>query len=51
MTVMIKRCVKCGYTMRDVCSLCNAKTSTAHPPKFSISDKYAKYRRIAKART
>ncbi len=43
--IMIKKCDKCGYTLQDVCSKCGGKTRTAHPPRFSATDKYAKYRR------
>lgn len=45
----IKQCPKCGkYTLKDVCGVCNVKTVTAHPPKFSPEDKYGKYRRKIK---
>ena len=43
----IKKCNKCGkYTMKNSCC---EKTLTAHPPQFSIDDKYGKYRRIARS--
>ncbi|MCX6815996.1 MAG: ribosome biogenesis protein [Candidatus Aenigmarchaeota archaeon] len=45
--MMIKKC-KCGYTLHDKCKKCGL-THTAHPPKFSASDKYAKYRRLARS--
>lgn len=44
---MIRKCEKCGYTLETVCK-CRNKTKDVHPPKFSLADKYAKYRRIAK---
>lgn len=44
--IMIMRC-NCGYTLKMVCERCG-KTRSAHPPKFSQSDRYAKYRRLAK---
>jgi len=37
------------YTMKEECH--GAKTKTAHPPKFSVDDKYAKYRRMAKSKS
>jgi len=44
----ILRCKKCGkYTMKEKCS-CGGIAVTVRPPKFSIEDKYAKYRREAK---
>lgn len=43
---MLKKCGKCGYTLKEECKC--GKTKDAHPPKFSVSDKYAKYRRIAR---
>ncbi len=34
------------YTLKDEC--CSAKTIPPKPPKFSLVDKYASYRREAK---
>jgi len=43
----IKKCAKCGkYTMKRECD--GKETVTAHPPKYSPQDKYAKYRRMEK---
>jgi H/ACA ribonucleoprotein complex subunit 3 len=43
------KCRKCGiYTMREECQKCGSKTGTTHPPKYSVEDKYAKYRRKEK---
>ena len=43
----ILRCPACGkYNLRDGCC---KRTVSAHPPKFSASDKYGKYRRAIKA--
>ncbi len=42
-------CEKChAYTMNKVCPKCNSKTITQKPAKFSIEDKYGKYRRMLK---
>lgn len=44
---ILKKC-ECGaYTMReDACPRCGESTlHTAHPPKYSLHDKYGKYRR------
>lgn len=42
----LRKC-SCGYTLKDKCEKCGT-TRTAHPPKFSFEDKYAKYRRKVK---
>ena len=34
--------------MKDTCPKCNAKTHLAKPPKYSLKDKYAEYRRKVK---
>jgi len=45
----LKKCINCGtYTMKEQCPKCGEKTCTAHPPKFSPEDRYARYRRRAK---
>jgi len=44
----ILKCENCGkYTMKKIC-LCNGKTKTQKPAKFSLEDKYGYYRRKAK---
>jgi len=44
----ILKCEKCGkYTMKELCS-CGGKAITTKPAKFSVDDRYAKYRREAK---
>ncbi|MBL7148104.1 MAG: RNA-protein complex protein Nop10 [Nanoarchaeota archaeon] len=45
----ILKCPKCStYTLQSSCPNCNSKTLSPKPAKFSINDKYGKYRRIAK---
>jgi H/ACA ribonucleoprotein complex subunit 3 len=40
----MRKCGVCGsYTLDDV--HCNEATKSPHPPKYSLEDKYAKYRR------
>ncbi len=47
---MIKFCkAENHYTMKEECH--GEKTRTAHPAKFSVEDKYGKYRRIAKGKS
>ncbi|MBM3229110.1 ribosome biogenesis protein [Candidatus Parvarchaeota archaeon] len=41
----LRKCALCkSYTMKQ--EHCGAQTKSAHPPKFKITDKYAKYRRM-----
>ncbi len=40
----MRKCAACGaYTLDS--QHCGRETASPHPPKFSIEDKYAKYRR------
>ncbi|MCX8205959.1 MAG: ribosome biogenesis protein [Candidatus Micrarchaeota archaeon] len=42
----IFKCRVCGrYTMQE--AHCGAPAASAHPPKYSPQDRYAKYRRLA----
>jgi H/ACA ribonucleoprotein complex subunit 3 len=42
-------CKKCYvYTLKNNCPNCDNKTVSQKPAKFSIEDKYLKYRLIAK---
>lgn len=48
MTRHILKCTVCSnYTMNEKCK-CSATAINPKPAKFSIEDKYAKYRRKAK---
>ena len=43
------KCPKCEtFTMEEKCPKCSSVTIKPRPAKFSIEDKYAKYRRKAK---
>lgn len=49
MKTQIRFCDKCrNYTLRDNCLICKSKTKNPIPQKYSVEDKYAKYRRTAK---
>ena len=49
MTLHIHTCSSCkGYTLEKKCPKCKAETVLPKPPKFSLVDKYANYRRKAK---
>ena len=49
MKTQILRCTNCGtYTMNNLCPKCNSECITTKPAKFSLEDKYGKYRRLVK---
>ncbi len=49
MRFLLRKCRGCGrYTLKEVCPECGSPTTSAHPPRYSPEDKYAKYRRMAK---
>jgi H/ACA ribonucleoprotein complex subunit 3 len=50
LTRLLKKCPRCGqYTMNPtVCPKCGEHVVGAHPPRFSIEDRYGKYRRQMK---
>ena len=49
MSQEILYCSNCkGYTLKNTCKLCNNKTESPKPAKFSPLDKYGKYRRLYK---
>ncbi len=44
----ILKCAKCGsYSLQEKCD-CGGKRVNSKPPKFSVEDKYGKYRRMYK---
>jgi H/ACA ribonucleoprotein complex subunit 3 len=53
---LLRRCDRCDrYTLRqDACPVCGGHVRTPHPAKFSMDDRYRKYRlkmrRMAEAR-
>ncbi|MHA1972254.1 MAG: nucleolar RNA-binding Nop10p family protein [Candidatus Hodarchaeales archaeon] len=47
---LLRKC-DCGYTIdqtKKICEKCNSPFRSAYPPKFSLHDKYASYRRKMK---
>jgi H/ACA ribonucleoprotein complex subunit 3 len=43
----IKKCKICQkYTLKESCPFCKTETNDPHPPKFSLEDKYIRYRVI-----
>jgi H/ACA ribonucleoprotein complex subunit 3 len=44
-----KKCERCGvYTLKDRCPSCNGHVTNPVPSKFSIQDRFGKYRRMMK---
>ena len=42
-------CKSCHvYTLEKTCPKCNSKTENPKPAKFSLEDKFGRYRRLAK---
>ena len=49
MNMKMNKCPECGiYTLKDACPKCGGQLKVIYPPKFSVEDKYGKYRRILK---
>ncbi|MBD3187686.1 ribosome biogenesis protein [Candidatus Bathyarchaeota archaeon] len=51
MPTLLKKCRDCGtYTMKEgPCKNCNSNAvHSVYPPRFSVEDKYGKYRRAMK---
>ena len=46
MVWLLRRCKNCdSYTLKtDACPKCGGPVMIPHPPKFSLDDKYRKYR-------
>ncbi|WP_295722109.1 RNA-protein complex protein Nop10 [uncultured Methanobrevibacter sp.] len=49
MKMKMHKCKKCNiYTIQDKCPKCGGNLNVIYPPKYSIEDKYGKYRRKLK---
>ena len=49
MKMKIKKCKLCRkYTLKDECPYCGGEVGVVYPPKYSLEDKYGKYRRMLK---
>jgi H/ACA ribonucleoprotein complex subunit 3 len=45
MVWLLRRCTRCrGYTLKETCPGCGGEAVSPHPAKFSMDDKYRKYR-------
>ncbi|MCW3975859.1 MAG: ribosome biogenesis protein [Candidatus Bathyarchaeota archaeon] len=42
---LIKRCPNCKeYTLKQLCKKCGVSTISPHPAKFSLQDRYVRYK-------
>ena len=49
MKMKMKKCPVCNiYTLKAQCPNCGGELKVIYPPKFSVEDKYGKYRRQLK---
>lgn len=49
MKMKMHKCNSCNiYTIKSVCPSCDGDLNVIYPPKYSIEDKYGKYRRKLK---
>lgn len=49
MKMKMKKCPVCNiYTLKPQCPKCGGELKVIYPPKFSVEDKYGKYRRQLK---
>ncbi|MDD3408985.1 MULTISPECIES: RNA-protein complex protein Nop10 [Methanobrevibacter] len=49
MKMKMRKCPLCDiYTIKDTCPNCGGELKVVYPPKYSIEDKYGKYRRKLK---
>ena len=45
MKMKMKKCPVCNiYTLKSQCPNCGGEIKVINPPKFSVEDKYGKYR-------
>ncbi|MCB2171701.1 RNA-protein complex protein Nop10 [archaeon] len=45
MVQLLRKCRNCDhYTMKDTCPKCGGEAVSPHPAKFSMDDKYRKYK-------
>jgi len=49
MKMKMYKCKSCNiYTLKDACPSCGGEVNVIYPPKYSIEDRYGKYRRKLK---
>jgi H/ACA ribonucleoprotein complex subunit 3 len=46
---LLRKCKKCNeYSLQDTCPKCSGEAISPHPAKFSMDDKYRKYKLLMK---
>jgi H/ACA ribonucleoprotein complex subunit 3 len=46
---LLRRCTGCSqYTLKESCPRCGGVAESPHPAKFSLDDKYRRYRILMK---
>jgi H/ACA ribonucleoprotein complex subunit 3 len=49
MVWLLRKCSNCNiYTLKDSCPKCGGTAVTPHPAKFSMDEKYLKYKILMK---
>ncbi|MBD3171153.1 MAG: RNA-protein complex protein Nop10 [archaeon] len=49
MVLLLRKCRDCEtYTLKEICPKCGGKAASPHPAKFSMDDKYRKYKILMK---
>jgi H/ACA ribonucleoprotein complex subunit 3 len=49
MVLLLRKCKKCEtYTLKESCPKCGGEAVSPHPAKFSMDDKYRKYKLLMK---
>ncbi|MCL7412849.1 MAG: RNA-protein complex protein Nop10 [ANME-2 cluster archaeon] len=47
----INKCAQCNnYTLKDICPLCGGSAINPRPARFSLEDRYGKYRRLLRSK-
>ncbi|KZX11402.1 RNA-protein complex protein Nop10 [Methanobrevibacter filiformis] len=47
MKMKLRKCKTCDiYTIKDKCPNCEGELNVVYPPRYSLEDRYGRYRRI-----
>jgi len=51
MVWLLRYCKRCDrYTLKPICPICGGQVKIPHPAKFSLDDKYGKYKLLMRRR-
>jgi len=48
MVSKIRKCLCGRYTLKEICPVCGSETKYSRPARFSLEDRFGKYRRLIK---